>query len=69
MTHFDVGNSWGPAFQIGFDYNFTGRWFINVDAKYILMNVAARVDALDTTVRAHDQLNPVLLGMGIGYRF
>ncbi|HBK04981.1 MAG TPA: OmpW family protein [Acetobacteraceae bacterium] len=69
VTHFNVGNSWGPAFQVGFDYNFAGRWFLNMDAKYILMNVAAHVDALNTTVRAHDQLNPVLLGAGIGYRF
>jgi outer membrane protein len=69
VTHFTVGNSWGPAMQIGFDYNIAGHWFLNMDAKYIMMNVAARVDALSTTVRAHDQLNPVLLGAGIGYRF
>jgi len=33
------------------------------------MDVSARVDALGTTVKAHDSLNPLLVGAGIGYRF
>lgn len=69
VTHFHVGSSWGPAFQAGFDYNVGGRWFVNADVKYVLMDVAARVDALGTTVRAHDKLNPVIVGFGVGYRF
>ncbi len=69
VTHFSVGDSWAPAFQAGFDYNVGGRWFVNVDVKYVLMDVSARVDALGTTVKAHDSLNPLLVGAGIGYRF
>ncbi len=69
VQHFSVGTSWGPAIQAGFDYNFAGHWFFNADVKQIFMNTSARVDALGTTVKAHTALDPLVVGMGIGYRF
>lgn len=69
VTHFSVGTGVGPALQAGIDYNFTGRWFANLDVKQIFLNTDAHVDALGTTVRAHTALNPVVVGAGIGYRF
>ncbi len=69
VTHFSVGNGVGPALQAGFDYNFTGHWFFNMDVKQIFLNTAAHVDALGTTLKAHTALDPLVVGMGIGYRF
>jgi outer membrane protein len=69
VTHFTVGNNVGPALQAGFDYNFAGHWFFNMDVKQIFLNADAHVDALGTTVKAHDALDPLVVGMGIGYRF
>ena len=69
VTHFSVGNGIGPAIQAGIDYNFSGHWFANLDVKQIFLNTDAHVDALGTTVKAHTALDPLVVGMGIGYRF
>lgn len=64
----------GPALQAGFDYNFSGRWFLNVDVKQIFMRTSGNVHANvggpgGTYVSAKTWLNPTVVGMGIGYRF
>lgn len=69
VTHFSVGSAVGAALQVGFDYNVTGHWFANVDVKQLFLNISSHVDALGTTVKAHDALNPLIIGAGIGYRF
>jgi outer membrane protein len=69
VTHFSVGNGVAPALQTGFDHNFTGHWFANVDVKQIFLNTDSHVDALGTTVKARTSLDPLVVGMGIGYRF
>jgi outer membrane protein len=69
VTHFSVGTGIGPAIQAGIDYNISGHWFANVDVKQIFLNTNAHVDALGTTVKAHTALDPLVVGMGIGYRF
>ncbi|MDR3530689.1 MAG: OmpW family outer membrane protein [Rhodopila sp.] len=69
VTHFSVGNGVGPALQAGIDYNFSGHWFANLDVKQIFLNTDAHVDALGTTVKARTAMNPLVVGMGIGYRF
>jgi outer membrane protein len=69
VTHLSVGTGIGPAVQAGIDYNFAGHWFANLDVKQIFLNSNAHVDALGTTVKAHTALDPLVVGMGIGYRF
>jgi outer membrane protein len=69
VTHFSVGNNIGAAIQAGFDYNFTGHWFLNFDVKQIFLNADAHVDARGTTLHAHTALDPLVIGAGIGYRF
>jgi outer membrane protein len=69
VTHFSVGTGIGPTLQAGIDYNFAGHWFANIDVKQIFLNSNAHIDALGTTVKAHTALDPLVAGMGIGYRF
>jgi outer membrane protein len=69
VTHVSFGNNVGPVLQAGIDYNFSGHWFANIDVKQIFMNTDAHVDALGTTVKARTSLDPLVIGMGIGYRF
>ena len=69
VTHFSVGTGIGPAVQAGIDYNFSGHWFANLDIKQIFLNTNAHVDALGTTVKAHTALDPLVVGLGVGYRF
>jgi outer membrane protein len=69
VTHFSIGSNVGPVLQVGFDYNVTGHWFLNFDVKQYFLNADAHVDALGAGLRAHDRVDPLLVGAGIGYRF
>ena len=56
-------NSFGPALQVGFDYALDKNWSINVDVKKVY---------LDTTVSGgigKFKVDPLLFGLGVGYRF
>lgn len=62
----------GFAFQLGFDFDINDRWFLNLDAKYILLNTDVTVDAtsaLGATVGADVDINPFIAGFGLGYKF
>jgi outer membrane protein len=60
-------NSWGAALQAGADIPLgDGPLFLNVDVKQLLLNTG--VKAAGGLVRAHANLNPLLVGVGIGIR-
>jgi len=59
-------SSWGAALQAGFDYRIAPRWYLNVDAKYIWMDVETKTYGY--TLNTVD-INPWLLSVGVGYRF
>ena len=66
-------NALGFAFQGGLDYDLNEKWFLNVDAKYILLNTDVTVDASNLAaglnIPAKVDINPLLVGVGIGMRF
>ncbi|AFU69250.1 outer membrane protein, OmpW family [Psychroflexus torquis ATCC 700755] len=65
-------NSVAFAFQAGLDYDLNEKWFLNVDAKYLTLSTDATVDAttaLGATVGADVDINPLIIGVGIGMRF
>ena len=56
-------NSWGPALQLGFDYALDKHWSLNLDVKKVY---------IDTTISGgvgRFKVDPVLVGLGVGYRF
>ncbi len=57
----------GPALQAGFDYKIKDRWYMNVDVKWVLLgsNVYLPGQVRISSV----ELNPFLIGIGVGYRF
>ena len=59
-------DSWGLVGQIGMDYQVNKNWSINVDAKYVQMATDVHLGA--SNIGKLD-LNPVTLGVGVGYRF
>jgi outer membrane protein len=69
VTKFTLNNSWGPAVQVGVDYNFAGHWFANFDVKQIFMNTGAHVSTVLGAIKAKTNLDPLVIGAGIGYRF
>jgi outer membrane protein len=56
----------GLALQAGADYYLTKHWVLNVDAKYIFLETTANVGAVNNL---HLNVNPFIVGAGIGYRF
>ena len=59
-------NSWGLALQAGFDVKLNRNWSINVDVK----KVQIRSDvSMGGEQISRVKLDPVLFGVGVGYRF
>lgn len=67
----DTSSSWGWAAQFGFDWDLQGNWFANFDVKYIDMETTASlfVKSLGAGLRVDVDVNPWVVGAGIGYRF
>lgn len=61
-------NSWGGALQVGFDYALDKNWSVNFDVKKVYMKTDVSVDALGGKV-GDLKIDPVLIGVGVGYRF
>ena len=63
----------GFAFQGGIDYDLNEKWFLNFDAKYILLKTDVTVDASNLaaglSIPAKVDINPLLIGFGLGMRF
>ncbi len=60
-------DTFGEAIQAGIDYNISGRWYLNVDVKQLFLNTTAKLNG--GAVVAKVDLNPTIVGAGIGYRF
>ncbi len=71
----DYDPSIGGALQVGFDYDLDGTpggWAFNADVKKIWINTDVAVDfttALGATVDAGVDINPTVVGFGLGYKF
>lgn len=59
-------NSWGGALQVGFDYALDKNWSINFDVKKVYI----KADIHSFGAKAGSlKVNPLLVGVGVGYRF
>jgi outer membrane protein len=68
--HIDYDDSFGYAFQVGMDYAINDRWSLNIDVKKLFLSTTATIDAgLAAPVKADVDLDPWLVGVGVGYRF
>lgn len=61
-----VSTSRGPMATVGVDLNLTPTWFARADARYL--HGGSNV-ALDGVQAGHANLDPVVVGVGIGARF
>ena len=59
----------GFTLQAGLDYFFNDHWCLNFDVKKVWVQVDVEVDALGTTVKTSVDVDPWLVGIGVGYRF
>lgn len=65
----DMGrSSWGGAFQAGIDVEVGKNKFINFDLKKIYIGTDVKLAATGITV-SHIRLDPLVLGVGFGWKF
>ncbi len=69
VNKFSLDTGAGPALDVGFDYDISGHWFANFDAKQMFINTTANIDSVAGRVTAKTALDPTVIGAGIGYRF
>jgi outer membrane protein len=68
-TDVNLSNSFGFALQAGMDFDLSEKMFLNVDVKYVDMDTNARLQtgALVNNLKA--DINPLIIGVGVGWRF
>lgn len=67
ISDISYGNSFGPAAQAGVDYMIDEHWLLNLDVKKIWINSDVNIN--NGSVRADVDINPWVIGVGIGYKF
>ncbi len=68
-TNVNLSNSFSFALQAGVDFDISEKMFLNLDVKYVDMDTNARLTtgALVNNLRA--DINPLIIGVGVGWRF
>ncbi len=70
FSNLKVDGGVGYAVQAGFDYWLSDNWGLNLDVKYIKLDVDVDVDLGATHLDADNvNLDPIILGAGLSYRF
>lgn len=69
LSGVDMDSSWGYVLQAGADYRINERWYLNADLKYIDMSTTATASSLLGPVRVDVDVDPLVIGVGVGYRF
>ena len=67
VQQLSVQSEVGAALQAGVDYELTNHWYGNVDIKKLFVASYASVD--DGSITSSGHINPLIIGLGIGYRF
>jgi outer membrane protein len=62
-------DSIGAALQLGVDIAINSKWSVNIDAKQIFMSSDVTLNKGTTAVATKVTINPVVVGVGVGYRF
>ena len=67
VSNVDYSNSFGPALQAGMDYMLDDHWMLNLDVKKIWINTDVKFNS--GAIAADVDINPWIVGVGVGYRF
>lgn len=65
--HVGIGTPKGAMATVGADFNITDRWFARADARYMKGDAEVKLAGEETGEEL--QLDPVMIGVGIGTRF
>ncbi|NBX03002.1 MAG: OmpW family protein [Alphaproteobacteria bacterium] len=67
VTDVSYGDSFGPALQAGVDYMLDDHWLINLDIKKIWINSDVKFNG--GAIAADVDIDPLVVGIGFGYKF
>lgn len=68
-SNLELDDSFGWVLQGGFDYHLQGNWVFNVDVKKLWLDTDASVSLGAAPVTADVDIDPWIIGAGIGYKF
>ena len=68
-TSVDLDDSVGVAFQLGVDFDLNEKWFLNADVKYIQIDTTATLNSGGAINTVDVDLDPIVAGIGVGFRF
>lgn len=68
-TTVKMDDSFGYAVQAGIDIDLSEKMFLNLDVKYIDIDTAARLRTGAVTNTARISIDPIVAGVGVGFRF
>jgi len=69
LSNVDLDDSFGLVLQVGADWQINDRWYLNGDLKYIDMDTTATANSALGPVRVDVDIDPLIIGVGVGYRF
>jgi outer membrane protein len=67
-TKVELDDSFGFALQAGVDFDVSQKVFLNLDVKYIDMDTEAKLTTGDLVNRVKVDINPIVVGVGVGMR-
>lgn len=67
VTNISYDNSFGWALQAGVDYMLTEHWLLNLDLKKLFLNTDVNIN--NGAIKASVDIDPWIVGVGVGYRF
>lgn len=67
VTDIDYDDGFGVALQAGVDYHYKDNWYLNLDVKRLWLDTDVSIN--DGAVKAKVDIDPWLVGIGIGYRY
>lgn len=67
VNDIDYDDGFGFALQAGVDYHYKDNWYLNLDVKHIWLDTDVSVN--NGGVTGNVDIDPWLIGVGIGYRY
>lgn len=67
VTSIDYDNAFGWALQFGVDYMLDEHWLVNLDVKKLFLNTDVSING--GAIKADVDIDPWIIGFGVGYRF
>lgn len=68
-SNLSLDSSFGVAAQAGVDFDLGNNWFVNADVKYITIDTTAEFDTAIGRAAVDVDINPTVLGFGVGVKF